>query len=168
LTNFNKKPYIKNMTVQLEWEAPMSRKASMSSKASKTNNDLTASASAPGRTPDAGFGEQPQAELSGSPVAAQATAAGAGTVGKDVGQEERRMLKLGPDGRVLIPADVRKAMRLRDGDTLVAMLGADGELRLWGTDVGLEKMRALAAPYMPEGSAVDAFLKERRGMWGED
>ena len=78
------------------------------------------------------------------------------------------MLKLGPDGRVLIPADVRKAMRLRDGDTLVAMLGADGELRLWGTDVGLDKMRALAAPYLPEGSAVDAFLKERRAMWGED
>ena len=134
----------------------------MPRKPSKTNNALQARTSASGKSRGAGFSEQPQAELSGSPVASRATAVGT------AGQEERRMLKLGPDGRVLIPADVSKAMRLRDGDTLMAALGADGELRLWGTDVGLDKMRRLVAPYVPEGSAVDAFLKERRAMWGED
>ena len=111
-----------------------------------------------------GFSEQAQPPLSGA--AASLTAEPAN--GHCTPGEDRRLLKLGPDGRVLIPADLRKAMRLREGDTLVAVLGADGELRLWGTDVGLEKLRALAAPYMPQGSAVDAFLKERRVMWGED
>ena len=111
-----------------------------------------------------GLAKQGQPYLVGAP-AASTSAVTAATV---LPAEDRRLLKMGPDGRVLIPADLRKGMRLRDGDTLVAVLGADGELRLWGTDVGLEKLRALAAPYMPEGSAVDSFLKDRRAMWGED
>ena len=113
-----------------------------------------------------GFSEHGKASLAGQPVA-KAASADAPQDHKHTGGE-RHLLKLGPDGRVLIPSDLRKAMRLRDGDTLVATLGPDGELRLWGTDVGLDKMRALVAPYMPEGSAVDAFLKERGSLWGED
>ena len=113
-----------------------------------------------------GFSEHGQASLTGQPVANAASAVAPQDHNHTGG--ERHLLKLGPDGRVLIPSDLRKAMRLRDGDTLVATLGPDGELRLWGTDVGLDKMRALVAPYMPEGSAVDAFLKERGSLWGED
>ena len=40
---------------------------------------------------------------------------------------ERRLLKIGADGRVLIPADWREAMELKENDTLVAHL-QDGEL----------------------------------------
>ena len=114
-----------------------------------------------------GFADRSQPELTGSPVLAApgATVAAGAQVSAD---RERHLLKLGPDGRVLIPSDLRKAMRLRDGDTLVATLGADGELRLWGTDVGLAKLRQLVKPFMPEGSAVDAFLKERRAMWSDE
>ena len=119
----------------------------------KPRNDAMPSAS--------GFAEQGQARLTGAPARAPMTA-------MPPQSGERHLLKLGPDGRVLIPSDLRRAMRLRDGDTLVATLCADGELRLWGTDVGLDKLRALVTPYMPEGSAVDAFLKERPALWGED
>ena len=117
------------------------------------------------QSPSPGFAEQGQAQLTGTPVASPKT----GVAEVDAGLPgERRLLKLGPDGRVLIPADLRKAMRLRDGDMLVAVLGGDGTLGLWGTEVGLEKMRAVVAPYMPEGSVVDAFLADRRAQWDED
>jgi AbrB family looped-hinge helix DNA binding protein len=112
-----------------------------------------------------GFAEQDQAQLAGSPMRSPVAQVSPSPKAHD---GERRLLKLGPDGRILIPADVRKAMRLRDGDTLVASVTPNGELRLWGTDVGLDKLRALVTPYMPDGSAVDAFLGERRAMWGEN
>lgn len=102
-------------------------------------------------TPPTGLGEEAQPELTGVP---QATT--------------RRLIKIGPDGRVLIPAELRKAMRLRESDTLVAVLDPDGELRLWGTDVGVEKLRQLVAPHAPPSGIVDAFLAERRGLWESD
>jgi bifunctional DNA-binding transcriptional regulator/antitoxin component of YhaV-PrlF toxin-antitoxin module len=120
---------------------------------------------------DSGFAERGQPELTGAPAPPAAAYAEkrASTLSAPVAPEgERHLLKLGPDGRVLIPSELRKAMRLRDGDTLVATLGADGALQLWGTDVGLAKLRALVQPYMPQGSAVDAFLRDRREMWGDE
>jgi bifunctional DNA-binding transcriptional regulator/antitoxin component of YhaV-PrlF toxin-antitoxin module len=115
--------------------------------------------------PPSGFGEQAQAAFEGVPAAGPA---GLAEQPASASTGARRLLKLGPDGRVLLPADLRKAMRLRDGDNLVATVAEDGVLTLWGTDVGLDKLRKLVAPYVPDGSVVEEFLKDRRAIWGEE
>ena len=75
---------------------------------------------------------------------------------------ERRLLKLGPDGRLLIPADWRQAMQLKDNDTLVAHL-VDGELKLHGSSVGLRKAQAILRRFVPEGvSLADELIEDRR------
>lgn len=102
-----------------------------------------------------GFGEEQQANFQPPPGLNDADAA------KPVNRE-RRLLKLGPDGRVLIPADWRQAMELKDNDTLVAHL-EDGVLRLHGSSVGLSKAQAILRRFVPEGvSLADELIEDRR------
>ena len=102
-----------------------------------------------------GFGEEQQANFQPPPDLDGADAA------KPLNRERRR-LKLGPDGRVLIPADWRQAMELEDNDTLVAHL-EDGELRLHGPSVGLSKAQAILRRFVPEGvSLADELIEDRR------
>jgi AbrB family looped-hinge helix DNA binding protein len=71
-------------------------------------------------------------------------------------------LKVGPDGRILIPADLRRAAGLEPGAAVMAEL-KDGELRLstWGTR--LRRIQDIAAKYKTEGkSVVDEFIAEKR------
>jgi len=73
-----------------------------------------------------------------------------------------KRLRLGPGGRVVIPASFRKAMKIDEGDAVTAIL-EDGELRLIGSDAALRKVQALVGTYVPEGeSLVDALIRERR------
>lgn len=102
-----------------------------------------------------GFGEGRQEAFEAAP----GPAAGHGP---GLARRERRLLKLGPDGRVLIPADWRQAMELKDNDTLVAYL-EDGELKLHGSRVGLRKAQAILRRYVPEGvSLADELIEDRR------
>ena len=102
-----------------------------------------------------GFGEERQAAFEVAPGLGEATSPGSP-------RAERRLLKLGPDGRVLIPADWRQAMELKDNDTLVAHL-ENGELKLHGSRVGLRKAQAVLRRYVPEGvSLADELIEDRR------
>lgn len=105
--------------------------------------------------PSGGFGEERQADFQSHPAQS----------GRDAvkpGNRERRLLKLGPDGRVLIPADWRQAMQLKDNETLVAYL-EDGELRLHGSSVGLAKAQTILRRFVPEGvSLADELIEDRR------
>lgn len=105
-----------------------------------------------------GFAEERQAEFGAAPGSAVAVSG----VAASAGAPERRLLKIGPDGRVLIPSDWRQAMELMDNDTLVAHLH-EGELRLQGSAVGLQRARAIARKFIRPGeSIVDELIADRR------
>lgn len=77
-------------------------------------------------------------------------------------------LKVAPDGRLVIPQEMRLAMRLGDDDRVTARV-VRGELRLVSRAVALGRMQAEARQYKKPGeSVVDAFLAERRGLWGSE
>lgn len=74
----------------------------------------------------------------------------------------RYFLVLGPKGRVLLPANMRAAMTLEQGDVITGWL-KDGELRLHSHLHGLRKIQAEASS-MAAGSvyASDELIAERR------
>jgi antitoxin PrlF len=77
-------------------------------------------------------------------------------------------LKVGPAGRVVIPAEMRSAMGIKEGDVLLAHLAGD-ELRLETLDAVIRRSQALVRQSVPEGTMlVDEFLGDRRGAWAED
>ncbi len=69
---------------------------------------------------------------------------------------------VGEGGRLVIPAEMRKAMGVKPGDTLVLKV-RDGELTVVSQLVSIRKVQERLAPYKKPGeSAVDEFLTERR------
>ncbi len=74
----------------------------------------------------------------------------------------RYFLILGPKGRVLLPADLRAAMGLAQGDVMTGWM-KDGELRLHSHLHGLRAIQADAAT-MAKGPvyASDELIAERR------
>jgi bifunctional DNA-binding transcriptional regulator/antitoxin component of YhaV-PrlF toxin-antitoxin module len=74
----------------------------------------------------------------------------------------RYFFVLGPKGRVLLPAEVRKAMQLEEGDVLTGWLKG-GELRMHSHLHGLRKIQTEASS-MTKGTvyASDELIAERR------
>ncbi|MYD97077.1 MAG: hypothetical protein F4X98_06785 [Gammaproteobacteria bacterium] len=94
----------------------------------------------------------------------RASSAPSGRAG-DVGAHP---LKVGSDGRVVIPQDMRAAMVLGEDGHVTARV-VRGELRLISRPAAIERTQAeTAALKQPGESVVDAFLAERRAMWGEE
>jgi AbrB family looped-hinge helix DNA binding protein len=66
------------------------------------------------------------------------------------------------NGRILIPAEQRRALGLRPGDR-VAIQVKDGEALIFSQDQGIRKAQELVRKYVPEGvSLVDELIAERR------
>jgi bifunctional DNA-binding transcriptional regulator/antitoxin component of YhaV-PrlF toxin-antitoxin module len=75
---------------------------------------------------------------------------------------ERLDLKLGPGGRVVIPAVYRKAMQVNEGDRLMARV-VDGELRLITPGMAVRAAQKLVRETIPgDDSLADALIEERR------
>lgn len=71
-------------------------------------------------------------------------------------------VQIGAGGRVVIPAEMRTAMGVSEGDTLLARI-VDGELHLLSQDAAVRKARALVQRYVPAGvSLVDELIADRR------
>lgn len=71
-------------------------------------------------------------------------------------------LRLGPDGRVVIPAAFREALGLSEGDALIASIN-DGELTLLTRRAAVRKAQAIVRQFVPEGvSLVDELIEDRR------
>jgi len=71
-------------------------------------------------------------------------------------------LRLGPDGRVLIPAAFREALGLSEGDTLIASID-DGELNLLTRRAAVRRAQAIVRQFVPKGvSLVDELIEDRR------
>jgi AbrB family looped-hinge helix DNA binding protein len=80
----------------------------------------------------------------------------------------RYFLVVGPKGRVLLPADMRDAMGLKEGDVITAWL-KDGELRLHSHLHGLRKIQAEAASIARgSGYVSDELIAERRAEAAEE
>lgn len=72
-------------------------------------------------------------------------------------------LQIGADGRVLIPVDLRRQMKIDDSGRLTARI-IDGELRLVTPALALERLQALVRRQdKGTGSVVDELIAERRG-----
>ena len=73
-------------------------------------------------------------------------------------------LKIDSAGRVVIPAEMRAAMMIRPGDTVVATV-EQGELRMVSPAVALKRVQAHARRWKannPGVSVVDELIAERR------
>lgn len=70
--------------------------------------------------------------------------------------------KMSENGRVVVPAEIRKALGIQDGDTVLWELG-EGEARLTTRREQLRRAQALVRRYVPaEVSLVDELIAERR------
>jgi len=70
-------------------------------------------------------------------------------------------LQVGSDGRVLIPAEFRRQMKIDDSGRLTARV-VDGELRLISPTVALDHLHRLFAPLRGGPSLADELIAERR------
>ncbi|HVG10355.1 MAG TPA: AbrB/MazE/SpoVT family DNA-binding domain-containing protein [Thermoanaerobaculia bacterium] len=72
------------------------------------------------------------------------------------------MTKLGEGGRLVIPADYRKALGVDTGDELVLIL-EENSLRVLTPKEGIRRAQALVRSYIPEGQLLsDELIEERR------
>ncbi len=78
-------------------------------------------------------------------------------------------LKVGPQGRVVIPAAIRQAMDIKQGSVLLAQL-LDGKLVLETREQLLKQFfgRFTKARMETEGSVVDELMAERRAEVASD
>jgi AbrB family looped-hinge helix DNA binding protein len=78
------------------------------------------------------------------------------------GLTNRLRLTLGPGGRVVIPAALREAMEVEEGDAILAWV-EEGELHLLNPRVGARQAQAMLKGLVPEGvSLADELIAERR------
>lgn len=77
-------------------------------------------------------------------------------------------LSVATDGRLMIPREMREAMNLDAGGRVTACV-VGGELRLLSTRAAIRRIQAEAERLKTPGSSeVEAFLADRRAMWGEE
>jgi bifunctional DNA-binding transcriptional regulator/antitoxin component of YhaV-PrlF toxin-antitoxin module len=75
---------------------------------------------------------------------------------------DRIDLQLGPGGRVVIPAVYRKAMKVKEGDRVMARV-VDGELRLITPEMAVRKAQKWVRETIPaEVDLVEDLLEMRR------
>lgn len=100
-----------------------------------------------------GFAEERQGSFTGEP---------SGSVGLPDGERLNAKLKVGPGGRVLIPANMRERLGVVEGDALMASLEG-GELRLITLAESVRRAQAIVRSRVPAGvSLVDELLADRR------
>ncbi len=69
---------------------------------------------------------------------------------------------IGEGGRLVIPAEYRKALGLKPGDDVVLVM-EEGEVRLLTPQRAVKRAQALVRRYVPQGrSLAEELLRERR------
>ena len=101
-----------------------------------------------------GFAEELQSSFTGAPVTDERGLGEPGPL--------RTKLKIGPGGRVVIPATIREQLGLSEGDVLMATF-ENGELRLISLAESVRRAQAIVRSRVPAGvSLVDELLEDRR------
>ena len=76
--------------------------------------------------------------------------------------------RIGAGGRLVIPAEMRRALGLTEGEPVVLRV-EDGELRIWSVEEGIRRAQAIARKYVQPGvSMVDDLIAERRAENARD
>jgi AbrB family looped-hinge helix DNA binding protein len=71
--------------------------------------------------------------------------------------------RMNQQGRIVIPAECRKAAGLKPGDELLIESVGEGELRLCTREQAIRRAQAMVAPYLPKGrDLVQEFIDDRR------
>jgi AbrB family looped-hinge helix DNA binding protein len=71
--------------------------------------------------------------------------------------------RMNQQGRIVIPAECRKAAGLKPGDELLVEPVGEGELRLRTREQAIRRAQAMVAPYLPKGrDLVQEFIDDRR------
>jgi antitoxin PrlF len=74
---------------------------------------------------------------------------------------------MAPNGRMVIPAPMRAAMKMERGGAFVARL-EDGAIKLEPLDAVIRRVQANVRRYVPEGSDLAADLNEDRRREADD
>jgi AbrB family looped-hinge helix DNA binding protein len=70
--------------------------------------------------------------------------------------------RLAEGGRLVIPAEFRKALGIQVGDPIILALD-DGEVRLFTIDRAIRRAQEIVRRYVPDGrSLADELIAERR------
>jgi AbrB family looped-hinge helix DNA binding protein len=77
-------------------------------------------------------------------------------------QTENYALQLGERGRVVLPAPVRKRLKLSPGDRLVLIVNKSGDMRLASLKRQIEKGMGMFADIAPERILSEELIAERR------
>lgn len=79
-----------------------------------------------------------------------------------MGKPKKRTIPVSENGRMNLPADMRRTLGLSGAGRLIVTLD-DDEIRITTASQALKRVRDLAAPYKPAGElASDGLLAERR------
>ncbi|WP_367025212.1 AbrB/MazE/SpoVT family DNA-binding domain-containing protein [Methylococcus sp. ANG] len=79
-----------------------------------------------------------------------------------VGKMDRQIVKIGPGGRIVIPAEIRSRLNIKTGDTLVLTESA-GEIRLSTIEAGTRHAQVLIGRYVSaDVNLADELIAERR------
>jgi AbrB family looped-hinge helix DNA binding protein len=71
--------------------------------------------------------------------------------------------RMNQQGRIVIPAECRRAAGLKPGDDLLIEAVGEGELRLRTRAQALKEAQAIVARYLPKGrDLVQEFINDRR------
>ena len=96
----------------------------------------------------------------GRPAARLALNDSAGAV---YGIGDRVQVKIGPGGRIVIPAAFRAAMEAEEGDTLVATVDGDGIVQLASAPAALRMAQRIVCAAVPaDVSLSDSLIEDRR------
>ena len=89
---------------------------------------------------------------------------GAVAVGRDATRiGDRVEVKIGPGGRIVIPAAFRETMEAGDGDTLVVTIDGDGVVQLTSAATALRMARRIVREAIPaDVSLSDSLIADRR------
>ncbi len=75
-------------------------------------------------------------------------------------------VKIGAGGRLVIPGELRHALGVSTGDTLILVLESDG-IRLLTPRQAVTRAQALVRRYVPEGRELSRELVEERREEGD-
>ncbi len=72
------------------------------------------------------------------------------------------VVKMGQGGRIVLPAQIRKALGVKTGDDLILSL-TDGEVRVFTREQGIRRAQELVRRYFPEERSLsEELIRERR------
>jgi len=82
--------------------------------------------------------------------------------------QERHTLQLGNRGRIVLPAEVRHRLDLKQGDRLILSVEADGALLLQGARVLAQRLQGMFAEVAPGVDLADELIADRHAEGRQD